>query len=273
MASAPLDTVDDVIADDGNVDPDRGQERQLSEVEGLAKEMGWDPDHKPSNGKPVRSAQEWIRSTQANNRNLRTELKEMRGTVNRIAAAADKQVRREVQSRAQEIEERFANAVDAKDTEGAAKAAKDMRDLEAEQAPAPSGNGDAVEQFQKDNAWYGSDAEATDYAQSVSNRLAREGIVEPSKQLSKVIEAVKKRFPEHFGGDTKPTPRTPSLGDPGSRVVGQPKAKTFADMPDIARAAADRFYTKAKERMGDKVPDRKAWDAQYAKDYYDDAGA
>lgn len=255
---------------DNIVDPDRGDTgaRHLSEVEQLAQEMGWDPDKKPGGGKPFRTAQDWIKSTGLNNRNMRAEIKEMRGTVERIASVADKQVKREVQARAAEIEERFAKAVADQDTEGAARAAKDMRALEVDAVPAPANNDDAVDRFKAENPWFGSDQEATDYAAAVSGRLATQGVTDPARQLSQVREAVKKRFPEHFGGEDKPKPKALDLGEPGDRRGGTTRTKTFADMPPDARNAADRMYDKMKQRQGDKAPDRKAYDTQYAKDYF-----
>jgi len=261
-------TVDTVTAPDNNIDPDRGNDGgQRTEVEMLAMEMGWNPDHVPADGKTARTAAEWIKSTDANNRNLKREVKELKGSVERIVAASDRAVKREVESRAKEIEARFNTAVENKDANAAAAAANEMRSLEREnQAPAPDG-GDAVAQFQRDNPWYGTDADATDYAVSVSNRLAREGVTDPTAQLAKVREAVLKRFPEH--GQAKTQGKTPLLNEPGSRANAKPPGKTFADMPEVARKAADRFFEAAK--MRGTAPDRKAFDAQYAKDFWADA--
>ena len=92
-------------------------------------------------------------------------------------------------------------------------------------------------------------------------------------QLKAARDAVHKAFPKLVGGkDDEPEPqagkpRTPTLNAP-RRSVDRASDKSFAAMPDAAKRAADRFYEAAKVRNGDKVPDRKAWDAQYAKDYF-----
>lgn len=244
----------------------------LTEVEQLAKEMGWDPNYQPAAGKQARTAQDWIKSTNARNKTLTRQIEGMQGQVERIVAATDKQVRREVERRAQEIEQRFAEAVDAKDKTGAAKAAQEMRDLEAEQAdPAPKGS-DPVAKFQAENPWYGTDDEATAYAAAQSSVLAKRGITDPEKQLAGVAAAVRKRFPELFddgaandGEEAKPVVRQPMLNPPG-RPGQQRRAQDFGSMPDVARSAANRFYEAAK--MRGTAPDRKAFEAQYAKDYF-----
>lgn len=263
-----VQTADVVVAPDNNIDPDRGGDgSQRTEVETLAMEMGWNPDHVPADGKASRTAADWIKSTDANNRNLKKEVKELKGSVERIVSASDRAVKREVEARAKEIEARFNEAVENKDANAAAVAANEMRSLEREQQPPATGDGNAVTQFQRDNPWYGTDADATDYAVSVSNRLAREGVTDPAAQLARVREAVLKRFPEH--GDGKTPGKTPLLNEPGSRANTKPRGKTFADMPEVARKAADRFFEAAK--MRGTAPDRKAYDAQYAADYWSDA--
>lgn len=235
-----------------------------ADVEALAQEMGWDPNFK---GENARSATDWIRSTAANNRNLRREVKEMRSSIDRIAKTADMQVKREVEARAAAIQSRFEAAVESKDAAAAAKAASEMTALQAE-AAAPA---DVEQAFARDNPWYGKDKVATAFAIAMSAEEARAGNTSPETQLKAVQDAVKKRFPELFPDAAQPKPPA-ALGDPGSRVLGKPRPKGFADMPDVARSAADRFYEAAKMR-GTAPADRKAFDAQYAKDYWGETAA
>jgi hypothetical protein len=235
-----------------------------ADVEALAKEMGWDPNFK---GENARSAVDWIRSTGANNRNLRREMKEMKSSIDRIAQTADRQVKREVEARAAAIQAEFEEAVANKDTAAAAKAAKEMTALRDE-GMAPVAN---VEQtFARENPWYGTNRAATALAVALSAEEAQNGNHDPAAQLAAVREGVKKRFPELFGDTQEPKP-PPALGDPGNRTVAKSRAKTFADMPDIARAAAERFYEAAKNRG--TAPDRAKFNEQYAKDYFNEQAA
>lgn len=273
MASAPIEN-DDQIVDTGDVEA--GEPAQLTEVEQLAQEMGWDPNHKGGNGKPPRTAREWIASTNRHNKNLQREVDGLRTSIDRIVDATDKQVKREVESRIREIEQRFEAAVDAQDKAGAAKAAQDMRDLESEQQAASAPRGESAEdKFARENTWYGNDEEATAYAVAQSQLQAKKGITDPDKQLANVAAAVRKRFPELFDDgqgeqDQREKPKTPLLNAP-SRSAGGRKTTGFADMPEAARLAANRFYEAAK--MRGSAPDRKAYEAQYAKDYFADQAA
>lgn len=250
-----------------------GEERSLTEVEHLAKEMGWDPDHQSKAGRQPRTAQDWIRSTNANNRNLRREVDDLKGSIDRIASVADKQVRREVEATTREIEERFAAAVDAKDTKGAAKAVHDLRALEDDARPAKGEDPEA--RFTRENPWYGKDEDATALAVVVSSREAKKG-ASPEAQLKAAAAAVRKTFPNLYEADAEaeadgeaeaePAPkRQPTLHAP-SRSIGR-RTQAYADMPVAARSAADRFYEAAKMRSTAPA-DRKAFDAQYARDYF-----
>lgn len=263
----PVEQIDTAPAEAGD-----GNERQYTETEQLAMEMGWKPDHQPKNGE-YRTAADWIRSTDRNNKNLRRELEGMKSQVERIVDATDKQVKREVERQAKEIEARFAEAVAKADTVGAAQAAQDMRALEAEQAAqsAPKRGESAEDKFARENAWYGKDEEATAFAVAQSQILANKGVTDPDEQLRRVAEAVRKRFPEHFEGQAKrDEPKTPMLNAP-SRNVRERKSFGFNDMPDTARLAANRFYEAAK--MRGTAPDRKQFEANYAKDYFADQAA
>lgn len=254
-------------AEDLQPQDDVSEAPTLSEVEQIAVEKGWKPKNQfagPEDG--WRPAGEWLRKIKAPS-DLKREIAELKHSIAGISKAADLQVKREVQEATREIEERFAAAVEAKDTKGAAKAAQDMRDLEREQAP----KGDDPEtQFQRDNPWYGEDDDATAMAIAKAQLVAKRG-GSVAEQLKAARDAVHKAFPELVGGkqddDTPATPRTPTLNAPG-RSVGRAQDKSFAGLPDAARRAADRFYEAAKMRNPDKVPDRKVFDAQYAKDFY-----
>lgn len=258
------------------VEQETGNEpRQLTEVEQLAQEMGWDPEYKGNGNKPPRTAREWIASTNRHNKNLQREVEGLRSSIDRIVDATDKQVKREVEQKAREIEARFEAAVEEGDKAGAAKAAQDMRDLEQEQQPAPKGE-TAEAKFARENTWYGQDEEATAYAVAQSQLQAKKGVTDPERQLSAVVAAVKKRFPELFDDGKQPEeqerekPKTPLLNAP-SRGSGQRKTTGFSDMPEVARLAANRFYEAAK--MRGTAPDRKDFEAKYARDYFADQAA
>lgn len=271
MATASIEN-DDTQQVEAAGEGEAVSDREYTEVEQLAMEMGWKPDAKPKNGE-FRSAQDWIRSTDRNNKNMKREIEGLKASVERIVDATDKQVKREVEAQAREIEARFAEAVEAKDAAGAAQAAKDMRALEAEQQGKRKDTGDVEADFARANPWYGKDEDATAYAISISQREAARGVTDPKQQLDAVVAAVRKRFPEHFEAEQREQPKTLTLNAPGRPAATGKRGTGFADMPEIARRAADRTYEAMKMRNGDKAPDRKSFDAQYAKDYFADQAA
>lgn len=267
--AAPADDAGILAADA----PDASTDRQLTEVEQLAAEMGWNPNFKGTEDKPARPAADWIRFAGKNNSNLRREMAEIKGSVERIVKTADRQIKREVEQRAAEIQARFDAAIEEKDKAGAARAANEMTALQNE-AREPLGT-DPVAAFRAENPWFdpSGDDDASAYAIAVSNREAKKGNTDQAGQFKAIREAVKKRFPEVFGEEPAPAPKPPAaLGDPGSRALGKPRAKGYSDMPDLAKGAADRTYEAAKMR-GTAPADRKKFDEQYARDYWADQAA
>lgn len=239
---------------------------ELGPVELLAQDMGWDPNFEPKNGKAKKSAADWIKSGADISSKLKDDVKSLRSQVDRIASAGAKSAERMLKQQAEEIEGRFAAAVEAKDTKAAATAAKDMRELEASATPSADETPDVI--FAKDNPWYGKEVEATDYAVVVSNRLVRSGVT-GSAMFDQVAEAVKKRFPE-VSGDAPSAKRQPSVNEPSNRSAIAPQPKTFAAMPAEAKKAADTYFAKFEnfhKQQGTKF-DRAAAEKSYASDFY-----
>lgn len=241
---------------------------QLSEVEQIASEKGWKPkDAFAGNEADWKPAGDFLRGLRTN-QDQRRELADLKRSIEGITRAADRQVRREIAERTREIQQQFETAVEAKDTAGAAKAAQAMRDLERDAQP--SGE-DAEARFQRENPWYGEDEDATAMAIAKAQMVAKRG-GSVDDQLKAARDAVHKAFPKLAGAETeeKPQPRAPALHTPTRSTTRAPD-KSFASMPAAAQAAATRMYEAAKLRNPDKVPDRKTWDTNYAKDYFADA--
>lgn len=258
------------IVDDGGAPDGEAQAElvALTEVEEVAKEMGWRPktefDGPDDKWKPAR---DFIKSDRGR-RDMRNELKELRSTVDRMATASTRQTERALKDQAAEIEGRFAEAVAAKDTAGAAAAAKDMRELEAEATRTTATTGDVEADFARDNPWYGKDDEATAYAVSVCQREAAKGRNVPD-QLAAVSVAMKKRFPEIVGegGESVERKAAPSVAAP-SRAPGVKRDRTYGDLPPAAKKAADDYAELFATRHG---KDRDATKKAYAKDYFANA--
>ncbi len=237
----------------------------LTETEQLAQEMGWKPqtDYKGDPDK-WRPAKDFILAERDISRTMRNEVKRLGNTVERMAAAGTKQTERMLNEQADRLNREFAQAVEAKDTRGAAKAAQGMRDLEAT-ARADQEGSDV--RFARDNPWYGKDDEATAYAVSVSQRLAAQG-KSADDQLEAAATAVRKRFPELFETERKPARTAPTLHAPTPSPAK--RGKTFADLPPAVKQAAESHARLAASKFG--VDPEKA-KASYASDYFADQAA
>jgi hypothetical protein len=236
----------------------------MSEVEQIAFEKGWRPkeqfDGPEGNWKP---ATDFLRRI-PNTREMKREIKDLRGQIDRLISTSAKQTARALDEQAREINERFQQAVDNKDSAGAAKAAKEMQDLHSEARAEQGNGGNAEADFARENPWYNTDDEATAYAIGISQRLHAQG-KSVEEQLKAAADGVRKRFPELFEQREAPTSRrepaavaTPSRG-------GGKREKGYADLPADAKRAADNYADLFKLRHGkDLEESRKA----YARDYF-----
>lgn len=238
----------------------------LSEVEELASELGWKPqaDYTGPEGK-WKPAKDWIKGGRDVERGLKETVKGLRDTVDRLAKSASKQTERMLKEQAEDINARFAQAVENKDAKGAAAASLEMQQLQRE-ATAETG-GDVEGEFAKQNPWYGKDEDATDYAVTISQREAKKGKSIP-EQLEAVDKAVRKRFPELFDETAAPAGKAPPAVATPSRAAAAPRAKGYADLPPAAKEAAEKFVKLAAEKHKKNPDDVRK---QYAADYWENA--
>lgn len=244
----------------GGAAEDSGADPQFTEVEQLAMEMGWKPKGQGVSDDKWKPAGEWLKVERDINRSLKQEMKAMREQVSRMAEASSKQTERALQRQAAELQAQFEAAVANRDSAGAARAVKELQELEREAVnSAPTAN---VEQdFATRNPWYGKDDEATAYAVAVSQREAAKG-KSHSEQIAAVEEAMRKRFPELFGSQQAKVPA--AVNAPG-RSTPAPRKRGFADMPAEVKRAAENYAKLFKDRHGIDPEKSKA---EYAEDYW-----
>lgn len=251
------------IADEGADEP-----VALTEVETLASEMGWRPekDYEGPEGK-WKDASSWLKAERTINRGLKETVKGLKDTVDRLGKTATKQTERLLKEQAEEIEARFATAVENKDVKGAAKAAKDMDELRIEAAPTVTPK-DTEDQFARDNPWYGVDRKATAFAIMVANELGAKK-VPLQEQLEQIQAEVKKEFPDLFSGEANGRKAPPLVAAP-SRSAPVSRAKGVADLPPAAKAAMEDFVKLAvTKHKKDPEAIRKA----YASDYWENVAS
>jgi hypothetical protein len=257
--------IDDAPPADDAGDTNDNAPAQLNEVEQLASEMGWAPKDKFTGPEGKwKPAKDFILKGKEISDGLRDTVKDLKRTVEHMAATGAKMTERALKEQAKEIEARFAEAVENKDARGAAKAAQDMEDLKATAAKPSTGNPER--DFAEKNPWYGSNRKATALAVMVSNEEAAKGADIPS-QLAAVEKAVRDEFPELFEGGAKTAPKPAEVHQPAARSTSTTRAKGYADMPADVKKAAEGYVTMFVNKMGDKAdPDKIR--AQYAKDYW-----
>lgn len=233
---------------------------QLSEVELLAVDMGWKPKGEfPGDEAKWKPAADYIRASKDIERTLKDTVKGLKDSVERMAASESKRTERALRDQAAEIEARHAQAVEDGDQAAAAKAVRDLRDLERSTA-----DSNPEESFARENPWYGKDDDATAYAVAISQREAAKGATIP-QQLKAAAEGVKKRFPELFD-DAKPQGKAPpAVNAPATRSVDRRRGTGFSDLPPEVKAAAEKHAKLVNSKFGKPVEQAKA---DYAADYY-----
>lgn len=256
MATAPIeDTGDDGV-------PAASDAPALTEVEQLAVDMGWRQESEYTGDKAKwKPAREYVLAEREVNRTLKDTIRDLKSTVDRMASAGSKQAERMMRAEAERINAQFHQAVENKDTAGAAKAVKELEELRSESINTAS-TSNVEDDFARRNPWYNRDEEATAYAVSVCQREAAKG-KSVEDQLAAVDVAMKKRFPELVGG-TVERKEPPVVNAPGRGTL-KPKGKTFADLPAEVKTAAEKFAKLAKDKHG---VDPEKTKATYAADYW-----
>ena len=111
--------------------------------------------------------------------------------------------------------------------------------------------------WKKKNEWYGTDEEATKWANVYGYGLinANPGLA-PDDYLEMVTTETKARFPDKFRNSRRDDPATVGGGSPPG--TGGRRGKTYADLPSDAKNACDRFVRTIPHYTRE----------QYVKDYF-----
>lgn len=265
---AELEQVEEAEALEGAEAGNDGQgeeQPQLSEVDKLAVELGWKPKHEwdgPEDGWTDSAA--YLRKSREMSRSLSRELKDMRREVANIGKANAAMTQRALQEQRERLLQEREEAIEMGDKEAFNKAEKKLQSLDDKQ---PEGPSEAAQEFAERNAsWFNSDDEATSYAYVRADYYQRKGITDPEKQLAKVEEDVRKRFPEHF--EAPKPPKNVALGAASRSSSPAPREKGYGTLPNDARKACEEHVRVMKENEG--------WDdarvakekANWAKFYY-----
>jgi len=244
-----------------DAEPEQQAQSPASDVEDLAREMGWSEQEK-WRGDPAqwKDAKTFLRDTVSINRTQSRELKEMKATVDRMARTSAAIADRAIQEERDRLTREFNEAVDQGDANRAYLASESLRNVGRDIPAEP----DEMVQFRERNPWFLQDAEAQAFAKAYADQLLSQGVGSPGEQISRVEEALKRRFPEHYQQQAEPRRErqpTPLVNTGNSRTARPaPRVKGAADLPPDARRAGEDFV-----RRG-RVKDL----AEYAKFYFEE---
>lgn len=232
------------------------------DFEAEARVMGWKPEEEFAEGerrpREFRDAEAFVRAAEEKaglQKQTISHLKEKVSFLERAVKKLTKMEQNAYSNALADIRAQMEDAVNAGDVEGfraldkkADKIREDMRD------DAPAHGEDPAEQvlaFRDTNPWYdkGALASATEvevearlYADRVADRWIAQGkpqTMPPSQFYAELAEEVNNRFPmlKHRAARAKP----PSDVAPSTRPAARAGAKTGANLPPEAKAAADRY--------------------------------
>lgn len=258
--------------DTAQVDADGGDGAESEiDYDHEAKEMGWNPEYTGPNKKTAKEyyedglkiqpiLQANLKKERAARENLEARLREQESNSRKSIEALQKHFERELAT----VQAKKEAAVKNADVD-------EFKKLEAEEKELLKSKPEAVEtkdskdfrsdpviqQWEKDNSWYGNDEELTEYADFISTRLRKKTEKTGRDFLDLVAEGVKKQYPGKF---QNPRKQNFSAAAPSSR--SQPaKTTSFDSLPGSAKR--DFEYAVNRKLIKDTPESR----TQFAKDW------
>jgi hypothetical protein len=217
-------------------------EQKTSEVETLAKQMGWNPDHKDGD-REYKSAEEYILNGRDIQNTMSKQLRDSKRKMDGLESGLKMlKTHNETVYNAQvvalkgkiaELKTQRAEAVEDGDNKAVAVIDGQMQDINAIPDKLPEGDGmpDPVFiEWQDKNNWY-EDAEMKAYADwQGDNNVALRGLPQ-KKFLESITNMVKDNFPENFKAKKKTTPTAPTVEGGGNRRPKETiKGSQFSDL-------------------------------------------
>ena len=224
-------------------EPVEEQPKELTPIEELAKEIGWNPDFAGDNAVDAKTYILRGRDIQdsLNKRvsNLSKELTAVKEGVEVVRWSAEQSRKQEVDRlkaeikdlkarRREAIQDGDADAVEAFD--GKIKAHENA--VKGVPAPKPNGSPPEFDEWVKDNKWYLENNEMQRYANALHKTPEYQALLQASypRMLKKIEAAVKKEFPEAFPTEKKDPP--PAVSGTTQRV--SKKTKQAATAKDLS---------------------------------------
>lgn len=243
------------MSEDGKQKEGGNNEPQMTEVETLAVQMGWNPNHDPESGREFKTAEQFIlsskeiqdttvktlRSVKKQNEELVAGMKHLHETHKRSMKAEKARLEDKIAHLEAQKDEAIGDAdkTRVKELDGQIEAAKsDVAEIDetANAQPANQHTGTAFKQMSADwmakNPWYGKNDVMTDYIDAQSERFRG---LPPEMYFERLTTMAKATFPDYFKenpGETETdttTTKTPAQAVVGgqTRQTGDNLKKTY----------------------------------------------
>lgn len=212
-----------------------------------ARGMGWkppeefkgDPDKHISAEKYVTRGETQIPLMLANQKRMTADLQSMKSSMEFQAQHFEKSTKQQVDAARKAERETMRTAVVDGDTDTYAAAEKRLDNI-VDPTPTPKAApvDEDLQEFKKNNDWYGKDLAMTGAAEAYSNMLADTKKLGGADNYNQVVEYIKTEFPHKFGNPRRDDP--PAVGD--ARRAPKNAGKSFSNLPADAQDSFDRFY-------------------------------
>lgn len=154
----------------------------------------------------------------------------------------DKQIAKERDEKKQliaDLEELKAKAITDGDGVAAVKADREIQDLKTEEKPDDvSAYNQLAQNWATQNEWYGKNKKLSAFADGIVERIINQGYTGQA-YFNELTREVKETFPEEFENPNRK--KTGTVEDGGNKQVNDSEARTWANLPADAKAAAKRF--------------------------------
>lgn len=229
-----------------NAAPEQGKDEQQPEpqpepgpIETLASDLGWTPrDQFKGNPDDWKPADEFIRAGRDIQKSLSKELREVKSTVSNMSRVSQTLLEQQLRDRDAFWMSKQQEAFEGGDKD-AFEQATQQRTLIQQQAPANQPPPEVQDFADRNAGWFNRDPMATQYAYQVCEMNKH---LPAGEQLKFAEAEVRKRFPEHFQGQSTQTKDPPQVNAPANRGASRGNGKKgFHDMPRAAQEAAQAF--------------------------------
>lgn len=205
-------------------------------------------------------------------RELKAALAMNRQEIEEAKKMAYDMAKKEYEKERKELEKKELEAFQTGDADAYHAAKKEAAALKPPDQPKASASAPAtpiVEEWKEKNTWYQSDAELTEYADYLGEKLTKEAEKEKGRLLypdelkavlASISEKIKKQHPDKF---TNPRRDDAGAVEGGSPSANGGKGNKFSDLPAAAKETYARLAAKA-EKQG-----RKFTKEQYAQAYFE----